>query len=468
MLQLAKALTALGEFITSALASYAASVAYHFLFIGEGLPSRYYIASAVVSAMLLLLISFGFRDFAAIQIQAQHAFLWRGLRSVALAFSLLLTGLFLLKLAELYSRAIFLFQFLSVSTAVLAHRAFSVWWIRRGMAGGRIEARRVMLIGDRTKCLHFSKCWKHGANQVLAWFPFPSVESAESAPSDPNARWPREFGEDIITIRAACRVLLPTEVIVIETADRAAVVCKLGNCLADLPVAVHLVLLDAIGKLRTCPMVQLGDIPTIQLLRHPLTWSDQVLKRLFDVLVALSGLALAFPVLLLAAIAIRLDSPGPLLFRQARHGFNNSVIRVFKLRTMRADETHARFTQATSNDPRVTRVGRFLRRYNIDELPQLLNVLAGEMSIVGPRPHATEHNKMFEDRIGMFARRHNVKPGITGWAQINGYRGVTDTLEKMEQRIAYDLYYIDNWSLLLDLRIVLLTAFSRRAYNNAC
>src|SRR3954451_14058058 len=119
MLQLAKALTALGEFITSALASYAASVAYHFLFIGDGLPSRYYIASAVVTAMLLLLISFGFRDFAAIQIQGQHAFLWRGLRSVALAFSLLLTGLFLLKLAELYSRAIFLFQFLSVSTAVL-------------------------------------------------------------------------------------------------------------------------------------------------------------------------------------------------------------------------------------------------------------------------------------------------------------------------------------------------------------
>jgi exopolysaccharide biosynthesis polyprenyl glycosylphosphotransferase len=313
--------------------------------------------------------------------------------------------------------------------------------------------------------LHFANCWKNGAIQVLAYFPFPSVESVPSGPNDP---WPREFGGDILTIRAACRILLPTEVILIETADRAAVVCKLGDCFADLPVAVHLVLLDAIGKLRTCPMVQLGDIPTIQLLRHPLTWSDQVLKRLFDVLVSLTGLIFTFPVLVLAAVAIKLDSPGPCLFRQARHGFNNSVIRVFKLRTMRANETHALFRQATSNDPRITRVGRFLRRYNIDELPQLLNVLAGEMSIVGPRPHATEHNKMFEDRIGMFARRHNVKPGITGWAQINGYRGVTNTLEKMEQRIAYDLYYIDNWSLLLDLRIVLLTVFSRKAYNNAC
>jgi polysaccharide biosynthesis protein PslA len=135
---------------------------------------------------------------------------------------------------------------------------------------------------------------------------------------------------------------------------------------------------------------------------------------------------------------------------------------------MRVVETDAQFKQATSNDPRITTVGRLLRRCNIDELPQLLNVLTGEMSIVGPRPHATEHNKMFEHRIGMFARRHNVKPGITGWAQINGYRGVTDTVDKMERRIAHDIHYIDNWSLLLDLRIVLLTVFSSKAYKNAC
>jgi lipopolysaccharide/colanic/teichoic acid biosynthesis glycosyltransferase len=132
---------------------------------------------------------------------------------------------------------------------------------------------------------------------------------------------------------------------------------------------------------------------------------------------------------------------------------------VFKFRTMTAYETEGKFIQATREDPRVTRVGRYLRRTNIDELPQLINVLEGEMSIVGPRPHATAHNEMFEERISLFSRRHTVKPGITGWPQVDGYRGETDTLEKMERRVEYDLYYMDNWSLLFDLRIIIMTFF---------
>jgi Undecaprenyl-phosphate glucose phosphotransferase len=468
ILHLATALALLSEFISSGMASYAASVLYHRLFIGDALPSSRYIAAALVTATLLLLVSLGLRDFAALQIQAPHVFLCRALRSVALAFSLFLTGLFLLKLAEPYSRVTFLCQFLIVGTTVLGNRAFWIWWIRRGVARGRIEARRVLLIGDKTHCLKFANCWKNSGVQVLACFPFPAAGTSRL---DPNIVSPSKFGEDIDTIRAACRVLLPTEIILIETADRAALVCRLGKCFADLPVAVHLVLLDlldTIGNLATCPAVPLGGIPSIQLQRQPLSWVDQLVKRCFDVVVSLTGLVLMSPVLLIAGLAIKLDSAGPILFRQTRHGFNNSVIRVFKLRTMRVVETDAQFKQATSNDPRITTVGRLLRRCNIDELPQLLNVLTGEMSIVGPRPHATEHNKMFEHRIGMFARRHNVKPGITGWAQINGYRGVTDTVDKMERRIAHDIHYIDNWSLLLDLRIVLLTVFSSKAYKNAC
>jgi lipopolysaccharide/colanic/teichoic acid biosynthesis glycosyltransferase len=130
-------------------------------------------------------------------------------------------------------------------------------------------------------------------------------------------------------------------------------------------------------------------------------------------------------------------------------------------------ENGDQFTQATANDPRVTRVGRIIRRTNIDELPQLINVLYGNMSIVGPRPHATAHNALFNDMIVPFSRRHNVKPGITGWAQVNGYRGATDTFEKMQRRIEYDLHYIDNWSFLFDIKIIALTLFSKRSYLNA-
>ena len=179
------------------------------------------------------------------------------------------------------------------------------------------------------------------------------------------------------------------------------------------------------------------------------------------------GLALLAPWLTLIAIAIKMDSRGPILFRQTRDGYSNETIKVFKFRSMTQREDGDDFVQAVRNDSRVTRVGAILRRTNIDELPQLINVLRGEMSIVGPRPHATAHNKMFEGRISVFSRRHVVKPGITGWAQVNGHRGATETLEKMQRRVEHDLYYIDNWSFWLDLRIMIMTVFSKTAYTNA-
>jgi lipopolysaccharide/colanic/teichoic acid biosynthesis glycosyltransferase len=177
---------------------------------------------------------------------------------------------------------------------------------------------------------------------------------------------------------------------------------------------------------------------------------------------------LAFsPLFLAVSLAIKHDSRGPVFFRQARHGYNNETIDVLKFRTMTTMEPGDKFTQAVRNDARVTTVGRVLRQTNIDELPQLINVLRGEMSIVGPRPHATAHNEMFVDKITPFSRRHNDKPGITGWAQVNGYRGETDTLEKMQRRVECDLFYIDNWSFLLDLKIIMLTFFSKKVYLNA-
>jgi exopolysaccharide biosynthesis polyprenyl glycosylphosphotransferase len=167
------------------------------------------------------------------------------------------------------------------------------------------------------------------------------------------------------------------------------------------------------------------------------------------------------PVLACAALAIKLDSRGPVLFRQPRYGFNNQLINVYKFRSMYADKSdHAGSQLTQKNDPRITRIGRFLRRSSLDELPQFFNVLKGEMSIVGPRPHAVQAkagSKLYEDVVSEYAARHRVKPGITGWAQVNGWRGETNTDEQILQRVDHDLHYINNWSLPLDVWIILLT-----------
>jgi putative colanic acid biosynthesis UDP-glucose lipid carrier transferase len=171
---------------------------------------------------------------------------------------------------------------------------------------------------------------------------------------------------------------------------------------------------------------------------------------------------------LLIAAAIKSSGAGPVFFRQHRLGFNNDEFVVLKFRTMRVAEDDPRtISQATRRDPRVTRLGAFLRRTSLDELPQLFNVLRGEMSLVGPRPHAMAHNRQYAEILDQYLGRHRVKPGITGWAQVNGLRGETDTLEKMRQRVQYDLYYIDNWSLWFDLRILALTPFVGFVNKNA-
>lgn len=200
------------------------------------------------------------------------------------------------------------------------------------------------------------------------------------------------------------------------------------------------------------------------------TWGI-VAKRVEDLVLGSIALILVAPVMLLVAIAIKFDSPGPIFFRQARQGFNNNAIVVFKFRTMKHNTGGGPGTggvvQAKRADPRVTRLGRFLRRSSIDELPQLFNVLKGEMSLVGPRPHAIAHNEQYSALIAEYLGRHRVQPGITGWAQANGFRGETDTLEKMRSRVEYDLHYIENWSILFDLKIILLTAWSIMIGRNA-
>jgi exopolysaccharide biosynthesis polyprenyl glycosylphosphotransferase len=229
----------------------------------------------------------------------------------------------------------------------------------------------------------------------------------------------------------------------------------------------HVAPSESADLLAAARVVELDHTVTLQVSQPPLSMLDRATKCVFDCVVASVVLLVLSPLMLLVAIAIKLDSRGPVLCRQKRRGYNNKTIQVFKFRTMRGFESGEKLVQATPGDRRVTRIGRVLRRTNIDELPQLINVLLGEMSIVGPRPHATAHNEMFEKRISVFSRRHVVKPGITGWAQVNGCRGEADTLEKMQRRVEYDLYYIDNWSLLFDLRIIVTTLLSESSYVNA-
>ncbi|EFF1347024.1 undecaprenyl-phosphate glucose phosphotransferase, partial [Escherichia coli] len=204
---------------------------------------------------------------------------------------------------------------------------------------------------------------------------------------------------------------------------------------------------------------EINGVPVVPLYESPLSGINMVFKRLEDIIVSLSILIVISPVLLIIACAVKFTSPGPVIFRQIRYGMDGKSIKVWKFRSMTVMENDNNVTQATKHDLRVTKVGKFLRRTSLDELPQFFNVLFGQMSVVGPRPHAVSHNEQYRTLIKGYMLRHKVKPGITGLAQVNGWRGETDTLDKMQKRVEYDLLYIRNWSIWLDLKIIFLTIF---------
>jgi Undecaprenyl-phosphate glucose phosphotransferase len=449
------------EFLVVAGSAYAASVIYQGATLMWSSGDRY-VGAALFLAAMVELISFGFGHYKNTQAQTRHAFLWSGVGAVALAFSFLLSALFLLKFAEPYSRATFVFQFITVEIAVLSARAVLYSRLQSSIAAGLVDARRVVLIGDPTNCARFSRQLKGTGIRAVGSHPFPERLDPDSADgcSEHAERELRRLIE-------ACRRVKPDDILILTKQGSFPQITSLVSSLSALPVGLHVVFAEAAEFLAAARIVEFGNTLTMQVLRPPMSVIEQIAKRVFDVVIATVALVLLSPLLAIVAIAVRLDSRGPVLFRQTRHGYNNEVIKVFKFRTMTKVEDGDNFVQAVQNDERITQVGRILRRANIDELPQLINVLSGEMSIVGPRPHATAHNKMFEDKISLFSRRHVVKPGITGWAQVNGYRGATDTLEKMQRRVEHDLYYIDNWSVWFDLRIIIMTIFSKSAYANA-
>jgi Undecaprenyl-phosphate glucose phosphotransferase len=237
--------------------------------------------------------------------------------------------------------------------------------------------------------------------------------------------------------------------------------------LRSLPLPIHFVPIGPTVELFKSPPHKIGETVTIELQRGPRTLPERFVKRLVDIAVASVAMTCLLPLFLLTAIAIKLDSSGPVIFRQRRCGFNGRQFTIFKFRTMSVLDDGDTIVQATPEDDRITRVGRWLRRTSVDELPQLFNVLQGSMSIVGPRPHAVAHDNQFEALVGKYAYRQHTKPGITGWAQVNGHRGLTRTIADIEQRVALDLWYVENWSLALDFRIVFMTVIEVLRGENA-
>jgi len=452
------------EFLLVAVTAYSAAVLYHRLILLDAPDAAKYIQESLLISTLQLLASIGLRQYSRIQTQPRHVFLGSGASSVFFAFSFFLSTMFLLKISEDYSRATVIAQAVSVLLTVLCTRAIWFSLLQPAIASGLIDARRVILIGDPSHCLQFSARAIATGIRTIRSFDFPTTLADSSVPACPGAV---QMLPDVRQLVADCRPLRADDIVILISESDARPALALASALSDLPVDVHVVPVGSLDLMAVSRITQFGNMVTMRIFQSPLAPLNRAIKRAFDVAAAIVGLVVLSPLFFIISLAIKLDSRGPVLFRQTRHGYNNEPIRVLKFRTMTVMEDGDNFKPVVRHDPRVTRLGRLLRHSNIDELPQLFNVLVGDMSLVGPRPHATSQNEMFAELISSFSRRHNVKPGITGWAQVNGYRGDTDTLEKMQRRVEHDLYYIDNWSLLFDLRIILLTALSREAYTNA-
>ena len=253
------------------------------------------------------------------------------------------------------------------------------------------------------------------------------------------------------------------QIIIALPASADARIAEVARRLEQIPASMHVcthILSDLIDRKTASHKVSsIGPIGLIDIKRKPLADWGRLLKAALDYGLGGLLLVLALPLFALIAVAIKLDSRGPVFFRQRRRGLNHRLIEVFKFRSMKVLEQGAEVKQATKDDPRVTRVGKFLRASSLDELPQLINVVRGEMSLVGPRPHALVHDEFYGELLESYANRHQVKPGMTGWAQIHGFRGETETHDKMRLRVEHDLHYIDNWSFVLDLKILGLTPF---------
>ena len=403
------------------------------------------------------------------------------LRALMLALGVLLMVAYATKTSQVFSRLVVGSWVVSsavllVATRVMEHR------VARSRHRRGIDAEQVVLTGDLGHCLSFARHLKRHPELGMRAAALVSGGRSSAAQTEIGEQSALVSG-DLADLPRLIDQVQATRVVICGGLEDSGLVLEVMRMLVNRPINLHYAPDYSTIPIFAFRVADCAGRPIMDLSASP--WSDQVRAvkwledKLFAVLVGVSCL----PAMLLIALAIKLTSPGPVLFVQERHGLHGRVIRVLKFRTMRGDAEataspptplavpggtdsgsyapagiDSAFRQAVRNDPRVTPLGRFLRNSSLDELPQFLNVLRGDMSVVGPRPHAVAHNDQFVDSIGDLMRRHYVKPGITGLAQISGARGETRTIESMRRRVQYDLAYIRGWSLWLDLKIIALTA----------
>ena len=375
-----------------------------------------------------------------------------------LAFVVLAAIGFLTKSTAVFSRGwLVLFYFVGLITIIAVNAG-----LQRGLGvlieRGIVRRRKLMIVGSEEDVTRLEREISDGAASVYV---------AARAIIPETSRFGKSITEVLESAAGNARALGIEDVVISSCLSRPDFLDSCVAAFSLLPVAIHVGAGGLLSRFKDARVARFGRATTLSLTREPLGPFEAMSKRLFDMTLASVALILLSPLFLILAAIIKMDSRGPVFFRQRRRGFNLEEFGILKFRTMSALEDGDVVRQATQNDMRVTRIGRLLRKYSLDELPQLFNVMRGEMSLVGPRPHAVAHDRFFEKRIALYPRRLNMKPGITGWAQVNGFRGATETDDAMSQRVEHDLYYIDNWSVAFDLYIVFLTVVSRKASLNA-
>ena len=385
----------------------------------------------------------------------------------SLTFLLIATMMVLAKVADHYSR-IWLGTFYAAGLALLLAERFALArYVGARMRRGEFDRRTAIVGGGplAEELIRALEAESDSGIRIVGVFD----DRGDTRSSTVVAGYPK-LGtvSDLVDYARSTRLDLIVFTLPIAAEDR---LLQMLAKLWVLPIDIRLSAKATKLKLRPRAYSYLGAVPVLDVFDKPMADWDIVAKSLFDRVVGTATLVALLPLMLGVAMAVRLTSPGPILFRQKRYGFNNEGIEVYKFRSMYADQSDfSASRQVTRGDPRVTPVGRFIRKTSLDELPQLFNVIKGELSLVGPRPHALEAkaaNTLYDQVVDGYFARHKVKPGITGWAQINGWRGETDTSDKIQRRVEHDLYYIENWSILFDIQILLATPLSLTKTKNA-
>ena len=358
---------------------------------------------------------------------------------------------FVFKIGVSFSRGTFLLLMVAAPFGLLAERKFSKFLVERAVSRGAIGRRNTVLVGDEIEIASL------GPRDLLDFFGAGEISRFVLSKHNDSAV---QHTSDATVLNAVAHFVRrnnSAEILLAVPWSDVARIDFIREHIRTLPISAKLLPDIQVRTLTNFASSGGQRVVSIEIQRAPFSATERLVKRAIDVSIALAALLFFIPVMIFTAAAIKLDGSGPIIFRQNRKGFNGREFVMLKFRTMSVQENGDVVTQATRDDPRVTRIGKLLRATSIDELPQLLNVLRGEMSMIGPRPHALAHDNYFEKLLQEYAFRHHVKPGMTGWAQVNGLRGATPSVDQIARRVKMDLWYINNWSLWLDIQILMKT-----------